>query len=321
MRARRLKVLDPIFRTGRTGESGEPQALLVGKPAPLGVLSIHFEGGRCRVRCPFCYLGRREGAVDDDAEQPGLDVELALEAALALEYRELAVTLSEPIERALQPLRRLLQAATVDRPGGARPVAVTTTLAVLESLPSAVSLGLERVGRLNLSIDPWKGPCTAAAVGEALKRVRAGWSAERVLIVTLSTPRFAEELFHGELAALLALPEVDRVALNALKPPRSWCDRAFWLGALSRLRPLLREHLDRRLFLDCYVAARILGIGDCPARPDLSPAANSPGTGTGLAFRSCVYQPAPDFVAGSSAELSERLRDFTVPAACPFPIP
>ena len=27
----------------------------------LGVLSIHFDGGRCHVRCPFCYLGEREG--------------------------------------------------------------------------------------------------------------------------------------------------------------------------------------------------------------------------------------------------------------------
>jgi hypothetical protein len=62
------------------------------------------------------------------------------------------------------------------------------------------------------------------------------------------------------------------------------------------------------------VAARLLGIGDCPARADLAPAAG------GVAFRSCVYQPAPDFVTDDAATLAARLDGFSAPAACPFPI-
>jgi hypothetical protein len=310
-------------------------APIVEKSAPLGVLSVHFEGGRCRVRCPFCYLGRRSGAMDSDGESSSrLDVELVLEALEALNYRELAVTLSEPIETVLDPLYRLLQAATAR----GRLVAVTTTFEILDKLlrrrsslgEPAVQDALAWAGRLNLSVDPWKGqvsPALASAgrvvvddIAALLLRTRASFSAERVLIVTLSSLRFAEELLgdgeNGLLAALLELPDVDRVALNALKPPPPWCDRAFWLRSLARLAPLLRKYLDRKLFLDCYVAARILGLGGCPARPDLSPAPAA----SGVAFRSCVYQAAPDFVAQSGAELHRRLHDFTVPAACPFPI-
>jgi hypothetical protein len=146
------------------------------------------------------------------------------------------------------------------------------------------------------------------------------------LIVSLTTPEFAARLTDGLLAELVDAPDVDKVALNALKPPPPWCDRAFWLQALARLRPLLERALDRRLFLDCYVAARILRLGGCPARADLSPApapapalASSP-TGSGVAFRACVYQPAPDFVAADTDALAARLRGFTPPPVCPFPI-
>lgn len=296
----------------------------VGKAASLGVLSVHFEGGRCRVRCPFCYLGQRSGAADEAAPLAGIDIELVETALRTLSYRELAVTLSEPIEPVLEPLGRLVRVA------GERGLlaAVTTTLAVSQQLPDSALAG---VGRLNLSVDPWKGQVAAPKgsvdvgdVAAALANLRRRSPAERVLIATLSTQRFAEELLQtdGLLAALLSLPDVDRVALNALKPPPPWCDRAFWLRTTARLGPLLRQHLDRRLFLDCYVAARILGIGDCPARPDLSPVpAAAPGSGGGqVAFRSCVYQPAPDFIAGTSDELATRLRAFAVPAVCPFPI-
>ena len=332
--------------------------------AGLGVLSIHFEGGRCRVSCPFCYLGRRTGTAGPPplgaAEGPYEEV---LRGAIAeLPYREVAIALSEPVEPVLPALQRLAAAAA--RRG--RPVALTTTIAVAMALPAA-TLGLMQ--RLNLSIDSWKGqwkdqaqdlsqglaqgqsqdqldqgPQTrphrltgevaAAEVAQVLAAVRARARLEHVLIVTLSTPRFAEQLWAGLLGELLALPEVDRVALNALKPPPPWCDRRFWLQALHRIRPLLGEHLDRRLFLDCYVAARILGLGGCPARPDLSPAsAQEAGylqigkktgplsAGGAAAFRACVYQPAADFVIDSgSGDLAARLRGFTPPAACPFPI-
>ena len=126
----------------------------------------------------------------------------------------------------------------------------------------------------------------------------------------------AAQLVDGALLeALLELPDVDKVALNALKPPPSWCGREFWMRALGTLRPVLEHHLDRKLFLDCWVAARLLGLGGCPARADLTPAAG------GLAFRGCVYSPAPDFIAAGAAELTRKLTGFTPPASCPFPIP
>lgn len=317
------------------------------QPSRLGVLSVHFERGRCRVQCPFCYLGQREGAVEPAQSKAaglaspmdiGLDsatLTLIDDALSRLPYRELAITLSEPIEplQSSGALRRLVRIA---RARGL-PCAVTTTLSVALSADPTL---LAEVTRLNLSIDPFKGPAqgrlqapvgqvAAADVDQALQQVAETWpQAERVLIATLSTQRFADQLCDGLLAELLALPCVDRVALNAVKPPPSWCDRAFWLRALHRLRPLLAQHLDRRLFLDCYVAARILGLGDCPARPDLSPApskesARSDATSdrpAQLAFRSCVYQPSADFTSDSADDISQRLQTFVPPAVCPFPI-
>lgn len=310
------------------------QPAAAGGAARLGVLSIHFEGGRCRVNCPFCYLGKRAGtALPPPLGETG-DGAFATLVTAAIEelpYSEVAVALSEPVEPALPLLMRLAEAAA----RRSRPMALTTTIAVAMALPAAV---LARFARLNLSVDPFKGQLdgpagqvAAAEVQAVLAAVRARAQLEHVLIITLSTPRFAQQLWGGLLGELLALPAVDRVALNALKPPPPWCDRAFWLQALHRIRPLLREHLDRRLFLDCYVAARILGIGGCPARPDLSPASaeesrllqlgrGATPRGAAVAFRSCVYQPAADFVVRSSAELQHRLHDFTVPAICPFPI-
>ncbi len=330
MRAQRLNILPSTILNPTTDQD-------VGEPAPLGVFSVHFEGGRCRVRCPFCYLGQRAGAVTPAmpsarlpvlgqlaAPSPSnltseLDVDLVVEALGLLNYRELAVTLSEPIAPLLMPLSRL-SAAAAQR---GRPVAITTTLSVCRELLGSGMDVLDGVSRLNLSIDPWKGQWAAAPgqvevsdIAAALSALRQRFAAERVLILTLSTPRFAAELFDGLLAALLQLPDVDRLALNALKPPPPWCDRDFWLRGLSALQPLLRQHLDRRLFLDCYVAARILKLGGCPARPDLSPA---PGQ-KGVAFRSCVYQPDIDFLTESSQDLSQRLRSFVAPAVCPFPI-
>lgn len=315
-------------------------------PAPagsprLGVLSIHFEAGRCRVGCPFCYLGARDGAVDGraDRSEPATTPIVVTESVVALleealdrlAYRELAITLSEPVEPLAESdvLPRLLRLAR--RRGLA--AAVTTTLAVATSAPVNLFAGATR---LNLSIDPFKGPFdgrlhppfgqvgakdVAAALGVVAQKYPGG---ERVLIATLSTQRFAEQLCDGLLDELLTIPTVDRLALNAVKPPPPWCDRAFWLRALHRLRPLLARELDRRLFLDCYVAARILGLGDCPARPDISPAPGSGIAGTdslpALSFRSCVYQPQADFTFQSADELASRTADFVAPAVCPFPV-
>ena len=319
----------------------QPTAL----PAQLGVLSIHFEGGRCRVACPFCYLGKRAGQAQGD-----LDIDLVVELLQQLPYREVAVSLSEPIEPVLPALARIIATAQALR----RPVAVTTTLAVAAQIAVAALAG---ISRLNLSVDPWKkGPSSAASVPPSaspgkLRVLSADANSqtiasadparpldpeelfadlalvaarlpqvERVLIVSLSTQRFAEQLWDGLLAQLLTHPAVDRVALNALKPPPSWCDRVFWLRALQRLGPLLQQHLDRRLFLDCYVAARILGIGGCPARPDLSPSSSEEAAQGRLAFRGCVYQSRPDHIVDSASDLAARLQQFVPPAECPFPV-
>ncbi len=262
----------------------------------LGTLSIHLDGRPCGVGCAFCYLGAR-------ADGGGrLRLPLVTEALAALRYDELAVAVSDAGDA--EALRALVAAARA-------PVAVTTTLALAARAPSL----FDGVARLNLSVDSYKG-WEPERIGALAERLRAAHpQLDIVLLATLDTPELAARLVDdGLLAALVDLPAVDKVALNALKPPPPWCDRAFWMRALARLRPLLARALDTRLFLDCWVAARLLGLGSCPARADLSPAAG------GVAFRSCVYQRQPDFVADNAAALAARLDGFAAPAACPFPI-
>ncbi len=280
----------------------------------LGVLSIHLDGAPCRVGCEFCYLGARAEARGGG----GLDLALVEELLGRLEYEEVAVAVSEPGAGAVGPLRAIVAAATAR----GRPVAITTTAAVLAAAPALV----EGTARVNLSIDPRKGPVSPRAVERAAAAARAlgppppkdggaegpRSAREVALIVSLTSPEFAERLVGGLLDDLLALPSVDKVALNALKPPPPWCGRAFWLRTCARLAPLLERHLDRRLFLDCWVACRILGLGGCPARPDVSP---------GPSFRSCVYQPEPDLAFATVDELAAHLARFTPPERCPFPIP
>lgn len=304
----------PVLGTHNHNVGRSGLAAADGKSAvDLGVLSVHFDGGRCHVRCAFCYLGEREGTA-----QSGVPVELLCASLEQLPYQELAIALSEPVEPVLGTLRRLVEVATAH----GRLVTVTTTIAGALSLPKVAWQG---IGRLNVSIDPQKGQMRAPVgqvipqdVAEALRMLPA--EVEKVLIVTLSSQPFAEELWSGLLAALVALPEVDRVALSGLKPPPPWCDSSYWLRSLARIGGLLREHLDQRLFLDCYVAARILKVGGCPARPDLSPTSKEESSRGRLAFRSCVYQPRADFVVESAEALAAQLADFAAPERCPFPI-
>jgi hypothetical protein len=279
--------------------------LVDGSERNLGVLSVHLEGQRCRVGCEFCYLGAR---VDQGAEPPDLEL---LERALArLRYDEVAVAVSEPGEAALPALGRFAAAAN----RRSLPLTVTTTLQLAAALPAL----LDAAARANLSVDPRKGGVDPRRIGDLVRTLRARRDSrplDVVLIVSLITPQFAARLIDdGLLAELVDLEGVDKVALNAVKPPPPWCDRGFWLRALGRLAPLLERSLDRRLFLDCYVAARILGLGGCPARADLSPARG------GVAFRSCVYQPAPDFTVADADDLAARLHGFVAPPVCPFPI-
>ena len=267
----------------------------------------------------FCYLGARTGreGVAGDALAPAL-IEQVL---AALDYDEVAVALSEPVGPHLGALAAIVGAAAAR----GRPVAVTTTAGVLVELEAHREAGrgdaLAGVARVNLSVDPRKGPTEPRWVAAAARRAQGeGGGARRqlALIASLVDEKFAWWLIEGGLAQLVALPEVDMVALHGLKPPPPWCDRRFWLAAFARLAPLLEKHLDRRLFLDCYVAARILQLGGCPARPDVSPGGGG-AEGAGE-FRSCVYQPAADFTFGSAEELAARLTGFTAPAVCPFPI-
>jgi hypothetical protein len=285
----------------------------------LGTLSIHLDGVPCTVGCPFCYLGARtDGSTALDAGAPPgpqslslgapgarLDPRLVSEALAQLRYDEVAVALSEPLGPARPLLATIVAAARA-------PVAVTTTLSVAARAPEV----FDGVARANLSVDPAKGPVEVARIAVAAAALEARHpQLEIVLIASLASPAFAARLVDdGLLAELVDLPAVDKVALNALKPPPDWCDRAFWMRALHRLSPLLERALDRRLFLDCYVAARLLRLGGCPARADLSPAVG------GVAFRGCVYQAAPDFVSDDAAAMAARLERFVAPAVCPFPI-
>ncbi len=230
-------------------------------------------------------------------------------AVRRLPFAELAIAVSDPVRHA--EVGRLVAAAN----RRSTPVALTTTHEIVDAHPAL----FEGVQRVNLSVDSWKLGSDPARLVAALVRAsgtlkQARPAIEIIAIATLSTPAFAHALVEeGLLATLVDQPTLDGVALNALKPPPPFCDRGFWLRTLARLRPLLDRALDLRLFLDCYVAARLLGIGGCPARPDLSPS----GDGR-LAFRACVYAPRPDATIATADELDEVVADFIAPEACPF---
>lgn len=298
------------------------QPVQAAQPA-LGVLSVHLDGNPCHMRCPFCYLGQRVGPSDPLEEHPAT-LDLLGDAVRNLAFAELAVALNEAagggVEPSLPALHHLADLCAERR----KPFTLTTTTLAAACIPPDL---LRKVHRLSLSIDPFKLDLSPDASTATLRDLAATCAAlhpqlhpggEIVMLVTLSQRRFAERLAEGLLGDLLAQlldpGHADRLALSALKPPPAWCDRAFWLKLLSRLGPLLQKELNRRLFLDCYVAARYLDIGPCPARPDLSAA------GGGLAFRSCVYQAAPDFVVHHGHALQQRLGAFVVPARCPFPV-
>ena len=261
----------------------------------LGTLSVHLDGSVCRVGCEFCYLGARQG------EGGPFDLALLTELVGAVEFDELAIALSEPVEPWLEALGALRELAAARK----KKLAITTTMPVAQAWLGT----LDGVDRVNLSVDPRKGAVEAPRIDLLAGRLEVG---EVVLVVSLVTAGFAADLIErGLLETLVDLRHVDAVVLNALKPPPEWCGKAFWMRSLARLRPLLERSLDRKLFLDCWVAARLLGLGDCPARPDLTPAAG------GFAFRSCVYQPSAERVLAAP----DPMRGFVAPSVCPFEIP
>jgi hypothetical protein len=264
--------------------------------AALGTLGVHLDGRACRVGCEYCYLARREGS--DRALDPGLAARVV---ALA-PARDIAIAISEPARR----WRDGLEAAVASARARGLPVAITTTPQVVAADPWV----LEGASRLTVSVDPAKGEVDVTALRATLAAV-ARPGLEIVALPSLISPGYADRLAGGLLAELVAAPEIDLVALNGLKPPPLWCDRRFWIGFLARVRPLLDRHLGKRLHLDCYVAARILGLGGCPAKPDVS---------AGREFRACVYQAAPSFVFADAEELARRTADYRPPDACPFEI-
>jgi hypothetical protein len=269
----------------------------------LGTLGFHLDGRACRVGCSFCYLGVRPAAA-----QASLDPAVAAQVVASAPARDVAVAVSEPASRWREGVRAIVEAA---RKRGL-PVAITTTAAVV----AHDMWVLENATRLTVSVDPEKDRGSAeidlAALREALAAARAAHpELEIIALVSLASPAFCERLAGGLLAELVALPEVNAVALNGLKPPPPWCDRAFWLGFLAKIRPLLDAHLARRLHLDCYVNARILGLGGCPAKPDVT---------AGNEFRACVYQRRADFTFSDADDFAQRTADYEAPAICPFPI-
>jgi hypothetical protein len=267
--------------------------------AALGTLGFHLDGRACRVGCEFCYLGQREGG------GRALDPEVAASVVAVAPAKGIAVAISEPARR----WRSGLDAVVTTARARGLPVVITTTPDVVAADPWVV----DGASGLTVSVDPAKGEVDVAALRRVLASVRRRQAGlEIVALPSLVTPAFADRLADGLLAELVTTaPEIDLVALNGLKPPPLWCDRKFWLRFLSRIRGLLDQHLWRRLHLDCYVAARILGLGACPAKPDVS---------AGREFRACVYQAAPSFVFADAEELARRTADYRPPDVCPFPI-
>jgi hypothetical protein len=266
----------------------------------LGTLGFHLDGRPCRVGCSYCYLGARTPRVG--AGERALDGGVAAAIVAGAPARDVAVAISEPAGRWRAGLEAIVAAA---RARGL-PLAVTTTPQVVASDPWVV----DGAARLTVSVDPEKGEVDVGALRSVLAGV-ARPDLEIIALPSLVSPGYVDRLARGLLAELLAAPEISAVALNGLKPPPPWCDRRFWIAFLARIRPLLDEHLGRRLHLDCYVGARILGLGACPAKPDVS---------AGREFRACVYQARPDFVFATADELLRRTADYEPPAACPFAI-
>jgi hypothetical protein len=262
----------------------------------LGTLGFHLDGRPCRVGCEFCYLGARAPAAERT-----LDPDVIAGVIAAASARDVAVAVSEPARRWRPGLEAVVAAA---RARGL-PVAVTTTAAVVAADPWI----LDGVDRLSISIDPAKDGVDLDALRRALDRVPGG--VEVVGLVSLVDETFCDALAGGLLARLVDEPRLAAVALNGLKPPPPWCHRRFWLRFLGRLRPILDRHLQRRLHLDCYVSARILGLGACPAKPDVAP---------GREFRACVYQARADFIFADAADFARRTGDYVAPATCPFAI-
>jgi hypothetical protein len=263
----------------------------------LGTLGFHLDGRPCRVGCDFCYLGARPAA-----SERALDPGLAAAVVASSPARDVAVAISEPASRWREGLEAIVAAAS--RRGLL--VAVTTTPQVVASDPWVTG----GIARLTISVDPAKGEVIPAWIAAALAPVRRP-GLEIVALVSLVSPAFCDRLADGLLAELLAEPAFDAVALNGLKPPPPWCDRAYWLGFLHRVRGLLDRHLGRRLHLDCYVNARILELGGCPAKPDVA---------AGREFRACVYQSRADFVFTDAEDLAARTAEYTAPSVCPFEI-
>jgi len=277
-------------------------------------MGFHLDGQVCRVGCSFCYLGARE---DNAAGERSLDPDLIAGIVAKLPAREIAVAVSEPARRWRSGLVALAEAAAAKKVH----LSITTTPDVVAADPWV----LEGANRVSFSLDPEKtrpdapvairprrtGGLDFATLDRALAECARRGGLEVIGIVSLTSPDLASTLADGLLGLLLDWPGMDAIALNGLKPPPPWCDRAFWLRFTTRIRPLLEKHLHRRLHLDCYVGARILGLGGCPAKPDVSP---------GREFRACVYQSAPDFVFADAAELARRTAGYTPPAVCPFAI-
>lgn len=266
------------------------------RPPQLDVLSVHLTAAPCHVGCEFCYLGARLPL------SPAARLDPSLIAAIlgGIACREVAVALNEADDESARALQVIA--------GRARELSCMISLTTTPQVILARPMLAEGITRLTLSVDARKGVYRARELGPVLAAIR-GRARELILMVTLDSPTFAEELLQTELLELLKLPEVDCIALNALKPLPAWCGRDFWLAFCARAAPLLKRYLGTRLFLDCTVMSGFLGLGECPGRADISP---------GPEFRRCVYQSVADFSFTDHADFINKIKNITPLDICPF---
>ena len=237
----------------------------------LGTLSIHLDGGPCRVGCALLLSRRADGRgarrSDRDCAPAGRGGG-ARDASATTRWRwpcpsrwprrcrRCGGSSQPPARRAGDrdhhaADRRRRRAELLRRRRAGQPV---------DRLASRALVAAPR------DRAPWPSPCRRAG-----RRSRScSWRRS-------IPPAFAARLIEGGLLeALVELPAVDKVALQRaqaaaalVRPRASGCARS----AALRAR-LLERALERRLFLDCYVAARI-------ARARRLPGARRPVAGGG----------------------------------------
>ena len=148
---------NPVSTSTTTEDAPAPLRTTHPPEERLGTLSFHLDGAICRVNCEYCYLGARPGP---RGGARSLDAALMEELIATLPYKEVAVSLSEPAEMWAHGLKAVIRAAR----NRGKPVAVTTTLAVARNHIGMLS----EATRINLSVDPAKGPVNVRVIADSV---------------------------------------------------------------------------------------------------------------------------------------------------------